>query len=150
MNISTLVILLQAIQYLFVFLLLIGLVFGTYYLFLRSELHWPHIRLIVGVTAFSYLASTILSWIIYPFFLPGLRQSIIDTNLPHATGLFLIKDHLSAIGIIIALALIVISLFGRLGRASIQRHQLYGSLFATLGLMTIMLVVVAFMLNSLR
>jgi hypothetical protein len=150
MNISSLVILLQALQYLFVFLLLIGLVFGTYSLFLRSEQNWKVIRLIVGITSFSYLASTMLGWTIYPFFLPALRQNLIDPSLPQATGLFLIKDHLSAIGIIIALALLVLCLFGRLGRASIQRHQLFGSLFATLALMIIVLVVVAFMLNSLH
>lgn len=141
---------LQSLHYIFAFTLMLGLVFGVRALFVRAPLNISRIRAIVAATAVSYLGSFILSWTIYPFFRPDLRANVLSMHAPRAIGVFLIKEHISALGALIAIALLVMTIFGHMQRASMSRWKLYGSMFATLTLITILLIGAAFLLNGLR
>jgi hypothetical protein len=141
---------LQSLHYIFSFTLLVGLGFGVRALFVSAPLKINRIRVIVAATALSYLGSFILSWTIYPFFRPELRANVLSMEVPRAIGIFLIKEHISAIGALIAIALLVMTIFGHMNHASMARWKLYGSMFATLGLITILMIASAFLLNGMR
>jgi len=147
---DSLLVFLQALHYVLAFALIVGLGLGIQALFFRAPLRVNRIRTIVAITSLAYLGSFILSWTIYPFFRPDLRANVLTAEMPQAIGVFLIKEHISAIGAMIAVVLLVVTFFGHMSHASLVRWKLYGTMFATLGLITVVLISFAFLLNAVR
>ena len=68
----------------------------------------PQIRMHSAMAGGFYLLTMLMGTIIYPAFRVEVRAELFDTTMPWLTGLFEIKEHLAALGIVPAIMLLVI------------------------------------------
>jgi hypothetical protein len=130
------------------FLLLTSIVAGMFYMLVRSVHDWKRIKIFGASSALTFIGTVLLSWLIYPVYLPDERAKLLDLSNAKSIGLFQIKEHVSALGVIISIAMLALIIFGHLQKSSLQRKQLFASLYGTLALFTVGLVVVAFTLDA--
>jgi hypothetical protein len=67
------------------------------------------VRLHAPIMAISYMLTVVLGMLMYPEFRYEVRHLLLDPHLPHLTGLFEIKEHFTALGLLPALALWILS-----------------------------------------
>ncbi|MFH0830796.1 MAG: hypothetical protein V1895_01930 [Parcubacteria group bacterium] len=120
---------LGAVHSLLAIVMLVALIVGAIFLYVVSVNNWKHVQISGLVAALAYLATFGIGLI-----------------LPNASGLFEIKENLAALGAFIALALVVLIVFGKLRRTNTWRRQLYGALFAMLTLLALSVIALAYLL----
>ena len=139
---------LGAVHGLLAIVMVISFVMGAIFLYAVSVHNWKHIQ-IAGLTAsLTYIATFVMGLLVYPRFRVYVRGRFLDERAPNSTGLFEIKEHLAALGLFIALALLVLIAFGRLRRANTWRRQLYGALFCILSILALVVTALAYVLAS--
>jgi len=123
---------------------------GSLFLFATAEINWKHVRNAGMVGSISYLLTFLFGWWIYPVFKVDVRTAILDPSLPHVTGIFEIKEHMAAIGAFLALAIILLSTFGKLTKTTRKRRLAYTGMFASLVIIANTVLVLAFVMAQLR
>jgi hypothetical protein len=139
---------LLVLYFLLLLLLLLGLVLGFRTLFFGERIDWRVARVVGVHTALTYVGTYVTSRLIFPFTRSDLLAPLTDPRLATAAGFFSIKEGVASLGVIVAVGLLLLALFGNLRDTTLQRRQLFGSLFATLGLVTVVLLAIA--LGTLR
>ncbi len=135
---------LQALHGVAVFVLLVALIMGGLFLFFVSRQNWKHILVAGQTAAISYLTVFGLGLLIYPVFRVDVRAALLDKTFPQATALFEIKEHLAALAAFVAIAMLILGIFGHLRRAGISRKMVYATLASLLGLFSLALMVLGF------
>lgn len=135
---------LQALHGLLGFALFVSVTMADIFAYLVGQSNWKHVSIAGAVASLTYLATFAVGWLIYPVFRVDVRAEFLDQSNPVSTGLFELKEHISAIGAFVAIALLMLSLFGRMQTAPSSRRQLYGGLLAVLSLTTYVVFVLVF------
>ena len=103
------------------------------------------------IGAAGYIFTWLFGLLIYPVFRVRVRAEYFDPNLPWATGLFEIKEHLSSLGLFAALALLVIILMDFRGDKRIAgKNTSHAFLLYFVWLITVTTAVIGFILTSLK
>ncbi|MFO0702466.1 MAG: hypothetical protein U0514_01100 [Candidatus Andersenbacteria bacterium] len=123
-------------------MLVAGLVLGAQALFFTSEINWRYARVVVALTALAYFGTYVLGRLTFPFAHPEVAVHLSQPSMGLAAALFSIKERLAALGVIVAIGLLLLCCFGQMPTTTIQRQRLLGSLFATLGLLTGFLIAI--------
>ncbi|MFO0704565.1 MAG: hypothetical protein U0517_01135 [Candidatus Andersenbacteria bacterium] len=126
----------------------VAFVMGLIFLLAVSAHNWKHIQLAGFAATLLYLASFGFGTLLYPHFSVFLRSTLEKT--PSSAALFAFKEHLTALGICIALPLLVLIVFGHLRHASTWRRQLFAALFVTLAFCTFITMGISFILEARR
>lgn len=105
-NIASILLVLHLLAVLGTIILLIA---GASYLVFASDKNW-----ITGVKAslygaYGYIVSFVIGLLIYPVFRVDVRAADFDKLKPWATGIFEIKEHIGAIALFAAIAIIVLA-----------------------------------------
>lgn len=106
---------------------------------LTHGVYIPQIRMHSLMAGGFYAASFFLGAIIYPAFRVDVRAALFDAEMPWLTGIFEIKEHLAAIGIVPAIAIIVM---GRVLDFHCPTDRRFMPIFA--GLAAVVLMVIMF------
>lgn len=106
------------------------MIFAFFYLALRSEPDWRIGRKLTLHSMIGYIIIWASGLLIYPVFRVRVRNNDFDINNPWLVGLFEIKEHISSIGLFLAIALIVLSLAIKIKDADKTVRQTYVSLLA--------------------
>lgn len=85
---------------------LAALGFGVYLIIRRPNIDWSSGLKASFIGIWSYVGVFVLGLLIYPVFRIRVRADYFDSQLPWLTGLFEIKEYVSAIGLFIALVLL--------------------------------------------
>lgn len=67
------------------------------------------VRLHAPIMAIAYLTTVVFGVLLYPEFRYTVRHLLLDPEYPHMTGFFEIKEHFTALGLLPALGLWVLS-----------------------------------------
>ncbi len=124
-----------------------GLLLGIYFLLVKKKSEWGIGNKIVLWSSVFYVLTWVFGLLIYPVFRVNVRAYNFDLNLKWATALFEIKEHVSSIGLFLALGLIVLS-FYVLKDENIKKIYLQFLLF--LFLITLLGGIVGVLLTSLH
>ncbi|MDP2587471.1 MAG: hypothetical protein Q8P33_01690 [bacterium] len=137
-----------AVHGLLVLISIFALVMAVIFTFAVSQHNWRHITISSLVATIGYLATFGFGLLVYPRFRVYVRGAFLDARAPNSTGLFEIKEHVAAVGFFVALALLVVLLFGRLRRASTWRKQLFAALLMILALITLIVAALSYVLQA--
>lgn len=114
----------------------IALFFCAGYVILRKEPEWRVSRILGLVGSSGYILTFVLGLLIYPVFRVKVRVYDFDLVRPWATGLFEIKEHLSSLGLLAAIGILVIAILLKLEESSLPTKKLYASLVCITFLIT--------------
>ena len=137
-----------AVHGLLVLVTVFALVMAVIFTFAVSQHNWKHITISSLVATIGYLATFGFGLLVYPRFRVYVRGAFLDERAPSSTGLFEIKEHVAAVGIFVALVLLVMLLFGRMRRASTWRKQLFAALLLVLALITLIVATLSYILQA--
>ena len=116
---------------------LFALGFGTYLIIKKAKIDWSSGLKTSLIGLWAYILTFVLGLLIYPVFKIRVRAEYFDRQLPWLTGLFEIKEYLSAIGLFIALVLLGYCYFFRLGESEKPIKQSFINLLFVLFLITL-------------
>lgn len=85
---------------------LVALGFGVYLVVRRANIDWSSGLKASVIGIWSYIGVFALGLLVYPVFRIKVRANYFDPQLPWLTGLFEIKEYISAIGLFVALTLL--------------------------------------------
>lgn len=141
---------LGALHGLLVLVTLFAFVMGAIFLFAVSSHNWKHIQITTLIGTLLYIFSFFIGISLLPNYDVNVRSAFLEVRAPNSVGLFEIKEHLSTIGFFVALALLVLVLFGHMRKATSARKQLFAALFCTLALLTLVASILAYVLAARR
>jgi|GEM_PF-4552853 len=141
---------LGALHGLFALVMLLTFAMGLIFTFAVSEHNWKHIQTAGFAAAFSYLVTFGFGLLAYPMAKVYMSKAPMNPETAASIGLLEIKEHLAALGAFVALALLVLILFGHLRRASTWRRQLFAALFINLVLLGSIAAILAYVLGARR
>lgn len=99
----------------------------------------PQIRLHSAMAGGFYIGTFVLGALIYPTFRVEVRAAVFDETMPWLTGLFEMKEHLAALGLMPAIGIIILGRIVDFHHVGDRRY-----LPAVAGLAIFMMAVVAF------
>ncbi|MDO8424847.1 MAG: hypothetical protein Q7S70_02815 [bacterium] len=126
---------------------LAALGFGVYLIVRRRDIDWSSGLKSSLVGVWSYLAIFVLGLLIYPVFRIKVRAEYFDLKLPWLTGLFEIKEYISAIGLFIALILLGYFYFLKVEESEKPVKQSFINLIFILFLITLFQAIVGIVLG---
>lgn len=124
-----------------------ALAFGVYLIIKRANIDWSSGLKASLIGILSYIVTFISGLLIYPVFRIKVRAEYFDPKLPWLTGLFEIKEYLSAIGLFIALVLLGYFYFFRIEEAEKPIKQSFINLLFVLFSITFFIAFVGIFLG---
>lgn len=124
----------------------IALFFCAGYVVLRKEPEWRVGRILGLISSSGYILTFVLGLLIYPVFRVKVRVYDFDLMRPWATGIFEIKEHLSSLGLLAAIGILVIAISLKLEESSLPTKKLYASLVSATFLITAAVAVLGLIL----
>ena len=132
-----------------VLLTLIALLAASAYLVFASEKDWKTGVRAAFWGAWGYIVSFVIGLLIYPVFRVNVRAADFDKARPWATGLFEVKEHIGAIALFAAIAIIVLA--GSTNeKTENNRKTLFTFLVGTVALVFIVKFITGFILSGLN
>ena len=123
---------------------------ATLYLFWRPESDWRLGGRFTFWGSLFYILTWVLGLLIYPVFRVKVRAEYFDPELPWATGLFEIKEHIGSLGLFAALSLLVLTSFVPKREETNDSRKLYLILLWLVFLITIFKAGAGFFLRGLK
>lgn len=128
---------------------LIVLLAAFSYIVLASDKDWESGVKASLYGAWGYIITFILGLLIYPVFRVKVRASDFDKVRPWATGIFEVKEHIGAIALFAAIAVIVLA-GSTTDKSEDNRKQLFAFLVATVAIVFIFKFIAGFVLTGLN
>ena len=128
----------------FVFLTACGVFLGSYFIFKKRD--WEFGNKLVLLGSLGFVFTWILGILVYPVFRVAVRAANFDPNIPWATGIFEIKEHISSIGLLAALALLFLAFRKQF---TPETKKLYAFLLVVTLIVTLLTMAVGFILTGL-
>lgn len=122
---------------------LAGSALGVYFIFLKRKPDWEFGNLAALLGAGGYLFTWIMGLLIYPVFRVGVRAANFDPNVPWATGIFEMKEHIGSVGLVAAFGLVFAAFF--LDKSP-ESRKAYGLMLAALFMITLFEAIVGLVL----
>ncbi|OGZ23331.1 MAG: hypothetical protein A3A08_02380 [Candidatus Nealsonbacteria bacterium RIFCSPLOWO2_01_FULL_41_9] len=126
---------------------LFALAFGVYLIIRRAKIDWSSGLKASLAGIWAYILTFILGLLIYPVFRIKVRAEYFDLKLPWLTGLFEIKEYVTAIGFFVALVLLGYYYFFRIGEAEKPIKQSFINLLFILFLITLFSAFTGYLLS---
>lgn len=128
---------------------LIALLAASAYLVFASEKDWKTGVKAAFWGAWGYVVSFVIGLLIYPVFRVNVRAADFDKARPWATGLFEVKEHIGAVALFAALAIIILAK-NTDEKSEDNRKALFTFLVGTVALVFIVKFIVGFILTGLN
>lgn len=126
---------------------LFALGFGVYLIIKRVKIDWSSGLRASLIGIWAYILTFVLGLLIYPVFRIRVRAEYFDIKLPWLTGLFEIKEYITALGLFIALVLLGFYYFFKIGEAEKPIKQSFINLLFILFLITLFSAFVGYFLS---
>lgn len=123
---------------------------GVWLFYRRAKIDWNAGLMLSKIGILGYILTFLMGLLIYPVFRVKVRAEYFDPNLPWATGLFEIKEHIGAIGLFIAIGLLAYYLAFDIGQTQKPIRQSFINLIFLLFTITLFTAIAGVILVGLR